>query len=262
MYFRELHTFARTSLKGYYRPALGAALLPSLLRAVMRLFPAALAGLLTVSGRMSPKALFFGENGLWVLFALLWSLVSFTVLLPVTCGAWSWFSCRLGLESRRRRFFTSVRAYGRGLYFFGMAALLKWIALLPAAAAGVFAAMAFQASAGQTEGGLWLFAGVQGLAAAFWAAIGYVRFAVSLTALPVLYLEDPGAPVLASVRTARRMLAGHYGTLARIILHRIPAMLPVVTVPFVLPYLCTEVTLFLQLRLREYRAKGDRAQIR
>lgn len=253
-FFRELHHFSRKSIKGHYAQACGTSFLLLGIWLILKLIPVLLAGVLLLNGSLTPGGLFFGRGRLWVLFMALWSMVSFCILAPVKCGARSWFSHLVELEQpgQERKFFRSARAYGRGLYFFGVVAVLRWLAALPFAAACLLTAEAFRQSAGLTEGGLWLFAAVQGIAAAFWAGRFYVRFCVSLAAVPYLFLENPKRSVLQAVRDSGNMLSGKYSQLAALVLPYVPAAVPVVTVPFLLPCLMTDVTLYLQLRIREY----------
>lgn len=262
-FFLELHHFSRKALKGHYAQACGASLLLLGIWLVLKLIPVLLAGVLLLNGSITPGGLFFGRGRLWVLFMALWSVLSFCILAPVKCGTRSWFSHLVELEQpgQERKFFRNGKAYCRGLYFFGVVAVLRWLAALPAAAACLLTAEAFRQSAALTEGGLWLFAAVQGIAAAFWAVWFYVRFCVSLAAVPYLFIENPERPVLAAVRDSGKMLSGKFGQLAALVLPYVPAAAPVVTVPFLLPWLMTDVTLYLQLRIREYEAQRLRSQI-
>lgn len=253
-FIRELRQFSRKSLKGHYAAACGAAMLLLGIWLVLKLIPAFLAGILILNGTLTPGGLFFGRGRLWVMFAALWELVSFCILAPVRCGTRSWFLHLVELEQpgQERQFFRNGKAYCRGLYFFGTVALLRWLAALPFAGACLLTAEAFRQSTAFTEGGWWLFLAVQGIAAAFWAGWFYLRFCVSLAAVPYLFLEHPDMPVLEAVRISGRILSGRYGQLAALVSPYVPAAAPVVTVPFLLPWLMTDLTLYLQLRIREY----------
>ena len=253
MYLQKLHAFTRQSLRGHYAAASRAALLCPGLRLGMRAIPVLLAGVCISAGGLAPLAL-FRQPG-WCLLTLFWGMTGFAVLLPVRCGVWSWFCDRLGLGHRVHFFFRDAGAYLRAFCFFGTAALLRWLALLPAASAAVFAAYAFRHGAMQEEGGLWLFAAVQGMAAAVWCLWAWLRFCLSMTALPVLYLAAPEEGIFSAIRRSQKMLRGHYCRLAGVLLRYLPAMLPVVTIPFVLPYLYADVILFLHLRMLEHASE-------
>lgn len=253
-FIRELHHFSRKSLKGHYAKAFGAAMLLLGVWLVLKLVPVFLAGVLLLNGTLTPGGLFFGRKRMWVLFMAMWELLTFCMLLPVRCGTRSWFSHLTELEQpeQERQFFRNGKAYFRALWFFASVKFLRWLAAMPCAAACLLTAEAFRRSAALTEGGLWLFAAVQGIAAVFWAGWFYVRFCVSLSAVPYLFLENPKTGILQAVRTSGKMLSGRHAQLAALVVPYVPAAVPVVTIPFLLPCLLTDLTLYLQLRIREY----------
>lgn len=248
-YYRELHYFSRRALRGRYRAAWAAAMLGLTVRLAAWLCPAVLAAVLIRRGALRPEALFTSPH--WLLAAALWEAAAFCIRMPVQCGIRSWFTGLTELEvpGQERCFFRTAGAYFRGVYFFGMTALLRFLAAAPLAGACVLTVLALRQSIGREEGVLWLFAAVQGAAAAFWAACWYVRFCVSLSAVPYLFLENPRRGVFRTIRLSRRMMAGYHGRFWSIVLPY--AAIPGIA-PLLLPRLMTEITLFLQLRMREY----------
>lgn len=249
-YFRELHHFSRKALQGHYGAAWAAVMLELLLRLGGWLVPAVIAALCIRRGTLSPAALF--TRPLWMLFTALWGILMFTIRIPVQCGIRSWFTSLTELESpaQPRRFFPTAGRYFHALYFFGTAELIRSLAALPAVLAGTGALLLFRRSSGIAEGGLWLFAAVQALSAMCWAIWFYVRFSASLAAVPYLYLNDPHRGIFRTIRDSRRMLSGQHHRLFAVVLPY-AAALPA-TGPFLLPQLMTDMTLFLQLRIREY----------
>ena len=249
-YFRELHRFSRKALRGHYGTAWAAVMLELLLRLGSWLAPAIFAAVCIRRGTLSPAALF--TDWRWALAASLWWLLSFCIRVPVECSVRSWFTSitELSLPGQARCFFPTARRYFHALYFFGTTELVRSFAMLPLLLAGTGTLLLLRQSTGIPEGGLWLFAAVQGLAAVFWAGWYELRFSVSLSAVPYLYLNDPHRGVFRSIRDSRRMLSGHHHRLAAAVLPYVPAI--PLTGPFLLPCLMTDLTLFLQLRIREY----------
>ena len=251
-YYRELHRFSRKALQGHYGTAWAAVMLGFLLRLGGWLAPAVFAAVCIRRGIFTPAALFTGR--LWALAAALWGLLVFCIRIPVQCGICSWFTSLTELErpGQSRCFFPTAGRYLHALYFFGTVALVRSLAALPFLLSCTGTLFLLRQSSGIPEGGLPLFAAVQGLAAVFWAGWLYVRFCMSLAAVPHLYLADPHRGVFRTIRDSRRMLSGHHRRLLAVVLPYAAASLPVVTVPFLLPCLKTDMTLFLQLRIREY----------
>ena len=250
-YIHQLHHFAGKSLRGHYAAAWGASMLCLGIRLIIRLIPMLFAGILILNDSVTPGGLF--GNGLWLLFMLLWESVGFCILLPVKCGTRSWFTHLTELEQpgQERTFFRNTRSFGRGICFFGTVGLMRWIAALPFAAGCMVAVYSLRQSIIADDGGLWLFAAVQGLAGAFWGLWGYLRFGIRTMAVPYLFLNDPSRSAWSAVQISGHILTGRYRQLALLLLPYCMASLPVVTIPFLLPRQMTELTMFFQLCIRE-----------
>ncbi|MEE5992573.1 MAG: hypothetical protein V3G42_04965 [Oscillospiraceae bacterium] len=252
MFFRELHEFSRHSLKGHYLGAFRTAVLCPIVETVTGIVPLILGAILIARKSMTPKALLMGNHTMWVIFGILWGILSFSALLPIRCGVWSWFTALLGMEKQKRKYFATTGEFFHAMYFFGMIALLRWLILTPCAVAGILAYFALQRSIAVTESGILLFIAIQAMMLLFWTMVFWVRFTIGLLAVPFLYLENPEISVFRAVRKSEKMLAGHHKKLFALLLGYLPLALPIVTIPFILPKIMTEVILFLQIRMKEY----------
>ncbi len=252
MFFRELHEFSRNSLKGHYSGAFRTALLCPFMELITGIVPLILGAVLIARGTMTPKGILMGSHAMWALFGVLWGILSFSILLPIRCGVGSWFTALLGMEKQKRKYFATAGEFFHAVYFFGMVSFMKWLLLTPASVAGILAYFALQKSIAVTESGILLFGAVQAVTVFIWTILFCIRFTVGLSAVPFLYLENPEISVFHAVKQSERMLAGHHGKLFLLILRYVPIMLPIVTIPFVLPNIMTDIILFLQIRMKEY----------
>lgn len=246
----ELHRFSRKSLRGGYAAALRTAWLVSGLWLLFHLVPAGLGMLLLVRGSMQLQAFWHGSTP-WMSFWLLWTLFCAGVMLPVRCGVWNWFGTMLGL-SPRQKCFASHRAYLRAACVTGCADGLRLLAAFPVAAAGYLARFALRMAQQPEQGALWLFVAVQALVAMAWCGWYALRLRVSFAVLPLLLLRSPEQSAGALLRQAVRMMEGHHRALWALWLSYVPAMLPVVTIPLLLPCMYTDTALFWQVRIREW----------
>lgn len=253
MNFRELRAFTRKILKGKYCRILRVSLLYPSVQLFFRLVPCAAAAFLLRRGHFTARELFFGGVPAWFLFSMLWSVLRFCVLLPIRCGTWSWFTSLSGFSQTNGHgvFFRNSRSYLHGAWYFLCAELLRTAAALPSVLGLLGADIAFRACAGQADAGLELFLTAQCLCLAAAGAVYYLCFSIGTAALPFLFTEHPDSSPFADVRRSRSILKGHCMQLLRLLLGYLPAALPVVTIPFLLPYLMTEYTLFLQICIRE-----------
>ena len=254
MDYRSLHRFSRASLKGNYAAALRSSWLVPGLYALYRLIPPALGGLLILRGTMTPEGLWRG-GWLWITFTALWTVFCLGLMLPARCGVWQWFGARLGL-TQDCTCFPTVKSYFRAACVLGTAGLLRFLAALPIVGAGFLGLTALRESMNRLDAGMWLFAAVQAFAGMLWAVFLGARLHVSLSAVPVLVTEYPEASPFAIIRQSMRLMRGQHRTYGCIWLCHLPAMLTVILIPFVLPGLYADLTLFYQIRLREMQEEG------
>lgn len=251
MEFRSLHHFSRQSLKGRYFRALRASWFLGMLRLLYRFLPAGLAGLLIVRGNLTSLC----GGWLWMSFLLLWTLFWEALLFPVRCALWRRFGAWLGLTAMRTCF-RSVREYARAARLLLLAGLVRLTAVLPLTAAGVTAFRLLQKSTAVPQAGWYLFSAVQAAAVMFWAAVLYLRLTVSLLPMPVLCTEFPQESAATLIRRSFRLMAGHHRDVWSITLCYLPALVTLLPMPFLLPRLYADLTLFLQVRIRESAQNG------
>ncbi len=258
MNFRELHACAGRILHGGYRQVLRASLLYPSVWLVLWVSPCILAAVLIGAGILTPRALLLGSVPLWVLIAALWAVLRFCILLPIRCGTWSWFTGRSGLARAQERpvFFRNFRSYMQGVRYFSCIWLFRLGAALPCALGLLGADHAFRAGIGQPEGILELFLTAQCLCLAAAGAVYYADFCIGAAAVPFLFTEHPDGSPIAELRRSRSILRGHHAQLLRLLIGYLPAALPAVTIPFLLPRLMMEYTLFLQICIREYEEEA------
>ncbi len=258
MKFREIQSFTRCTLKKRYAATLTAALLYPALWLLLKLMPCFLAAVLIACDVMTPRALFLGGLPQWVVFTVLWELLAFGILTPVKCGVCSWMTDMLGFSGGGENcFFRSPGAYIRGILFFAGTALCRMLMLVPFVLSAGAAVLCFQQSLSEADGGWCLFLAAQAVCAAVWTGLMYLRYCVGTAAVPFLYLESPGCSPFRAVRQSLQLLGSCQGMFWGILLRYLPLMLPVVTIPFLLPYLMTNCILLIQIRIREWTQQQE-----
>lgn len=253
MTIREIQCFSRQAVKGHYAAVLTASLLCPALRLLLKLVPCFLAAVLVACGVMTQRELLLGGVPQWAVLTYLWELLSFCILTPVQCGVCSWMSDFLGLGSKEEDvFFRSAGAYCRGMAFFAGAALCRMLALLPFVLFAAGAVVSIRYGLAAADSGWHLFFCAQCICAAVWTGLRYLRFCVGMAAVPFLYLADPGMSPFRAVRQSQKLMRGRRRMLAALWMRWLPMALPVVTIPFVLPYPMMNTTLLIQIRIREW----------
>ena len=97
---------------------------------------------------------------------------------------------------------------------------------------------------------------MQAITLLFWTALLAVHLRVSLSAVPLLCTEFPHESAFSIIRRSFRLMEGHHMDYWSIVLCYLPAMLTILPILFLLPRLYADMTLFLQLRIRELSQNG------
>ncbi len=252
MDYRSLHHFSRQSLKGHYFRALRAAWTLPFLRLLYRLLPVGFGWLLLIRGDLTDL---WDGGWLWIAYLMLWGLFWEGLMLPVRCAVWKHFGAWLGL-TRMQTCFRTAQEYARAAWILGLAGLLHLLAALPVTAAGFMALWLLRESTFLAHAGWHLFGAVQAITVLFWSVLFALRMRVSLSAVPLLCTECPQDGAFSVIRRSMRLLDGHHFDYWSIVLCYLPAMVLILPMPFLLPRLYADLTLFLQLRIREMSDQG------
>ena len=207
---------------------------------ILKLVPDAMAGLLIFRTEITPKEVLFGENDFWALFGLLWNLLTFCMIIPMLCCVCAWFSEKLGF-SRSREFSLKGKCYWKCLWFFGQVEIVRFFMLFPCVLSFWLMKKCFWKASFMAEAGIWLFLTIQCFVLGIWLGVFYIRFCVSLSAVPLLFLEYPDMPALKAVLTSGKILQRNHRKLFQIVFTGLT-----------IPRITAMLILFLQIRMREY----------
>ena len=218
------------------------ALLPVLTALLRRLVPLGAAVLLGLSGTCTAQALCLGRVPVWTAALAAWAMACAAARMWMQWRGLRWMSARCGLPLPPARMLRRMTG----------AALLRMPRTVLPVLLLLTAALLLREAAGRAEGGLWLFAAAQAALAAMWA--GAFRLCDRLgTAGTMLWLAaHPDATARQALQGSRAMLRGHRWELLAVGMRYLPAMVTVLPMAVLLPYLHAEVTLFLQIRMREH----------
>ncbi len=251
MNLRELYACTRRTMKGQYARIFGISLVYPLAWVFFKVMPCILAAVLISMDKLPARALVAGGVPVWLLFSALWAVLRFGVLLPLRCATCGRLTALTGLE-RRKVSLKKLPCYFRAVWYFACVELLRLSVLLPVVLGLAGAGFFLHRSVGLAEGGIQLFLAAQCLCLAFAGLLYYLRFLLETAAVPFFWLEHPDISPIRAVRQSRAMLHGVRFHLLLHLLCCIPAVLPLVTIPFVMPHFMVSGTLFLQVRMREW----------
>ncbi|MBE6875979.1 MAG: hypothetical protein E7496_04525 [Ruminococcus sp.] len=240
MKLQEISAFAGYSLKGQRKTARFMAFSYLAVWLMMKTIPDLTAGALIFREEILPADIFFSRNMFWMAFIILWNMLNFCILTPMLCAVCGWFSEQLGF-GRKKCFFGRGKLYWKSLWFFGKIAVIRFLMLFPFVLACWLAEKTFEKSAFMEDAGIWLFLTTQCIVVAAWTGILYLRFCSNLMAVPFLFLENSDISALKALKYSGRILEGRHRKLFLIL-----------CTGLTLPRTVTMMTLYLQIRIREY----------
>lgn len=240
MKLRELRRFSVESVRDCRKTAWFMAFSYPIVWLILRGISDAVAGALIFQTETTPKEVLYSQNIFWALFSLLWNLITFCILMPMLCSICAWFSGKLGF-SRSREFYAHGKQYWKCLWFFGQVEIIRFFMLFPCMLSFWLMTKFFWKASLMEEAGIWLFLTIQCFVLGIWTGVFYIRFCVSLSAVPLLFLEYPEMPAIRAVITSRKILEKRHRKLFQIVL-----------TGWTLPNIINMLILFIQIRMKEY----------
>lgn len=251
MNFRELNACTFRTMKGKYWQICRTLLVYPAAWMVLRLLPCILAWVLISSGTMSPGQLWTDVPVGWAAFSLLWAGLGFCALLPLRCAVCSWILEKYGLSVSQQVFFRTAPAYFSALRYFFCAEVYRMLAYLPFVLGLAGAVSAFQNSPDLPDAGFPLFLTAQFLCLALAGGAYALHAQVRIWMLPLLFLRKPNGSPFQALRRTGQILHGNGIRFWLLALGSVPAM------PFALPYVMMNMTLFLEICIREQEQREE-----
>ncbi len=132
---------------------------------------------------------------------ILWEIPIFCIMTAVICYVYDWLGKANGLAMHR----IDLQLWKKGLHFFGMLMLIRFLMLIPFMLTCLLTVQAFRQGILANDAGIWLFLTIQGMTAIFWTGVLYLKFCLDLLPVPFLFLENPDcSPWKAVMQMLRR----------------------------------------------------------
>lgn len=222
----------------------------------------------TIDLMLASAAVYAGGSGLAELISgggiagaalsILRHFLCFAITVPVlTGGLWWYFQTALGKDNKNiLKVYSGFRLNIRAAAVYAIMWARGFISLIPTGLCWAGAWISFGYACTEQNQGIWLFITVQMFAAGVFLLGLYIYATVSAAAAPFLFIMRPDTGAFRSVRMSRRLMKGRKSEFVKLILCYVPSMLPIVTIPFVLPRAVMSAALFIS-----EEAEGGRAEV-
>ena len=251
MSIRELVRFSRKLLKGRRTVTALVCILPLAAEVSFRLAEACFYSLMLYFGGAPPMELFTSTDPLQLSVTAGAAAARWLAAAPLTYMA-AQRLCELCDESRSRftpltDILVSRRCVRRSLAALLWTKCAEVLLLAPAAFFGITAYSLFISS--RDAGGMFMTVHAMSLTA---VSLGvWLSAKLTFAAVPYLLAEFPDMSAFRAVLFSVKFMRGRKNILLRLIVLYLPAMLPVVTIPFVLPELKTAFALTIHIGVKE-----------
>lgn len=164
------------------------------------------------------------------------TVICFFIMTPLlTGGFWWFFQTVCGQDNRNLlKLYSGFRLNRRAAVLYALMWVKGFLSLFPSAACFTGAYVLVYGNTG-LESGIALFGAFQLFMLGI-ALLGlYFSTAVSMIPAPFVFISHPDRNPFGVIRTSSKLMRGQKIRFFRLVLSYIPAMLPVVTIPFVMP---------------------------
>lgn len=188
-----------------------------------------------------------GEGILETVFSIVRRAACFIVMVPLlTGGVWWFFQTASGMDGGNiLKIYSGLRLNIRAAAVYGVMWLWGFVSLIPTGLCWLGAYAVFEYACQGVNQAVMLFAAVQLLAAGVFLLGLSVRTAAAVSAAPFIFIMHPDTGAFRSVRQSVKLMKGRKADFVKLMLCYVPAMLPLVTIPFVLPRAVMSAALFI-----------------
>ncbi len=253
MKLKQINAYSGNLLKGKRTKAVFICLMYPAVELFFRLAEAAVCCILLYAGVVSPAGLFTGEC-LFQQIAVAVLTVLRILTVPTLIYACAYWFVQVCSEKKHIRPLSRIILSGQ-IYRKSLAALLiskavSFISLLPAVFFGASAYSIIRSGIG-SAGELRLFMAVHAASLTLVSLFIWLRIKLALLTVPFLMVQFPEKNIFRLIFSAFRFVRGRCMMLFRIILHFGLPMLPVITIPLLLPHLVASLSLCIGIYIKE-----------
>lgn len=180
-------------------------------------------------------------------------ILCFIVMSPlITGGLWWFYQAASGGDNRSiLKLYTGFKLNMRAALLYGIMWILSMVSLLPSGFCWMFSYKLFYAVPDYSNQAAALFAVLQLFMAGVFLLGLYLKCLLTFILAPFIFIKHPDNGTFKVMNMSRKKMYGVKLDFLKLILAYIPAMIPIVTIPFILPKAVMSVSVFAEERLKE-----------
>ena len=184
-----------------------------------------------------PSDLFSSTGILESVLKMLSAIVSFAALTPLlTGGLWWFYQTACGNDNMNiLKLYTGFKLNLRASLLYAVMWILSMLSLLPTGICWSAAFYLFNTASRYTNQAVVLFIVLQIFMFGVFLIGIYLKCILSMIFAPFIFINHPDMNIFKIIHKSRKIIYGSKLECLKLILTYIPAMLPVITIPFILP---------------------------
>lgn len=250
---------ANEILKGKYAEGFFVVSVCIVVYLIFKVFDIAGAGVILYNNNVNVYQLFCSDNIAEIVIKVLRYILCFIIMSPlITGGLWWFYQTAAGEDNRSiLKLYTGFRLNMRAARLYGLMWIISMLSLLPSGICWMLAYRLFCAISDFNSQGIVLFAVLQLFMAGIVLLSLYIKSMLTMILSPFIFIKHPDMSAFKVLKISGKKMYGAKLELLKMIIAYIPAMLPAVTIPFVLPKAVMAVSVFAGERLREEQVGKD-----
>lgn len=244
---------AKEFLKGRYGEGFFVVSVCIVVYLIFKAFDIAGAGFILYNNNADVFGLFRSRNIIEISIKIIRYILCFILMSPlITGGLWWFYQTVSGGDNRSiLKLYTGFKLNLRAAFLYGTMWILSMISLLPSGFCWMFAYKLFYAAPDFSNQAAVLFAVLQLFMAGIFLLGLYMKCLLTFILSPFIFIKRPDTGTFKVMNISRKKMYGVKLDILKMILAYIPAMLPLLTIPFILPKAVMAVSVFAEERLRE-----------
>ena len=220
---------------------------------IFKAFDIAGAGIILYNNNADVSGLFRSGSIAEILLKIIRYIICFIVMSPlITGGLWWFYQTVSGGDNRSiLKLYTGFKLNMRAAFLYGIMWILSMISLLPSGFCWLFAYKLFHAVPDFSNQAIILFAVLQLFMAGVFLLGLYLKCLLTFILSPFIFIKRPDTGAFKVMNMSRKKMYGVKLDFLKMIIAYIPAMLPLITIPFILPKAVMAASVFAEGRLKE-----------
>lgn len=180
----------------------------------------------------------FSSGSIWeAILKVLSAMLSLAVLTPIlTGGLWWFYQTACGNDNMNiLKLYTGFKLNLRALLLYAVMWVLSMLSLLPTGICWSAASYLFNTVSQYTNQAVVLFIVLQIFMLGVFLIGLYIKCILSMIFAPFVFINHPDMNIFKIIHKSRKIIYGSKLECLKLILTYIPAMLPIITIPFILP---------------------------